>query len=221
MIPKNLITTWISDKPAPDIFYKCFETWHRNMPGWNIKIVSIDNIAKSDYIKARLKEKNYIMASHWARIYELYTMGGIYIDIDTEVFKSYEPLLNNKFFIGHEGGDAFVNNAIMGSVPGHPFCLEMLKYTEDFPLDHPECPNETGPRMVTKLLQEKGWSGIIDQDSLVGDIQVYNSKYFYPVFWDTKYLPELVSPDSYSAHHFWGSWEPEEVRIKQHKERHG
>lgn len=213
MIPKRIFTTWISEKPAPDIFYHCFESWHRLMPDYEIKILNLETVVKDDYMKARLADKNYLMAGHWARLTELLTNGGIYVDIDIEAVKRWDDLLENDFFLGHEGKDNHANNAIMGSVAGSPFVKEMLEYTRTFPLSHPEHPNETGPRMVTKLLKAMGWDGI-DKDKMLGFVKIYNSKRFYPYFWDEKFTPECVTPETYAIHRWCGSWLPEEVLKK-------
>lgn len=211
MIPKNIFTICIFEKDVPEIFYRCFESWHRLMPDWNIQVISLENVEKSDYVKARLAEKNYVMAGHWARLWYMYTYGGIYVDIDIEAVKRWDKLLDNGFFLGHEGDDKHLNNAMMGGVAGHPFIKEMLDYTEAFDLSHPEHPNETGPRMVTKLMIQKGWDRR-NVDQVVDGITCYNSKRFYPYFWKSKYTPECVTDDTFAIHHWSSSWQSEEIK---------
>ena len=78
--------------------------------------------------------KRWAVAADYVRLYALYTEGGIYLDSDVEVFKSFDPFLNNSFFTGTEPYN--INDityydlecAIMGSEKGHPFLKEALDY---------------------------------------------------------------------------------------------
>jgi len=64
----------------------------------------------------------------------LYKYGGIYVDTDMALVKPIHTLLDHfstDFLIGVSYSQAFeVNNAIVGSIPGHPFieyCIAKLK----------------------------------------------------------------------------------------------
>lgn len=60
----------------------------------------------------------------------MYYYGGIYLDADVEVFKSFTPLLNQKQFIGEEaGGD--IEAAVMGAEKGLLWVKECLDYYHD------------------------------------------------------------------------------------------
>ncbi len=67
--------------------------------------------------------------------------GGIYVDTDIALVKPIHSLLDHfstDFFIGVSYSQAFeVNNAIVGSIPGHPFlesCIAKLKKSFDIQL---------------------------------------------------------------------------------------
>lgn len=130
------------------------------------------------------------------------------MDIDIEALQRFDGLLNNGFFAGHEGGDHYANNAIMGAESGHHFISEMMEYTRSFPLTHPEWPNETGPRMITKLLLRYGWDSRMNALQTIAPhrITIYPSKTFYPYFWKEKFTPECVTSETLAIHHWASSW---------------
>ena len=223
VIPRRLITTWICDPLAGRdayqehhhaTFYRCLESWHRLMPDYDIRIVSIQNIldyGTDDWIELMIETGNFIGASQWARVHWLDTLGGIYVDMDVEAVQRFDKVLNHHFFIGHEGGDAIANNAIMGSVPNHPFLTAQMAYLHTFrtpkQLRDKQFGNETGPRMTTRLLREKyGWDES-DRLQLLDDaVTVYPSPVFYPYFWTGTFSPDCVKPETISIHHWASSW---------------
>lgn len=218
MIPKRIFTTMVFDpdfnpfqQKHYDCFYHCFQSWHRLMPDYDIRIITLENLfdfgGEDDWIRDRLAQKDFIAVSHWARLQWLQIQGGFYVDLDIEAVRRFDALRDHIFFAGHEGGDAYCNNAIMGAQPGSIFVYKMQQYTRNFPLTHPEWPNETGPRMITRLLaQDYGWDKQ-DRNTLLNDgIVVYNSKAFYPYFWNTSFTPACIEPETFAVHHWASSW---------------
>jgi hypothetical protein len=124
-----------------------------------------------------------------------------------EIVRPLDDLLDQPFFIGSEldGKAHYVNNAIFGCEPGHPLMQECLDYMRDFPLDHPEVENETGPRMFTNLMLKRGWKRD-DSEQTVGDIHVYPRRYFYPYCWHEEFAPECITPDTHAIHHWAATW---------------
>lgn len=113
----------------PDYRIRC---WDGNSFDW-------DSVP---YVKEAMAAKVYSHASDYVRLYALYSEGGIYLDTDVEVFRSFDELLNNRFFSGVEqfpihiskhkvsGVCNHVQAAIMASEPGHPYikdCLELYR----------------------------------------------------------------------------------------------
>lgn len=223
MIPKRIITTWICDplgnrdaykEQHRTTFYRCFESWHRLMPDYDIQIVSFGNILAhgSDlWIERMLSTGNFIGASQWARVHWLNVLGGIYVDMDVEAVQRFDGLLDRSYVIGHEGGDPIANNAIMASVPGHPFLKMQMDYLHGFTtsaqLNDPQFGNETGPRMTTKLLRERYQWDAKDRIQLLADnLVVYPSPVFYPYFWTGTFDRSCVTPETVSIHHWASSW---------------
>ena len=104
MIPKTIHYCWFSGDPYPDLVKRCIRSWKRSLPDyklrlWDVKSFDFDSVP---FVKEAMAEKKYAFAADYIRLYALYTEGGIYLDSDVEVFKSFNSFLNNSFFTGTE-----------------------------------------------------------------------------------------------------------------------
>jgi glycosyltransferase involved in cell wall biosynthesis len=206
VIPKRIYTTWVSDKPMPEKFAPLLATWGRFMPEYEVVILGMENIPHNPWVDAALAKKQFILAGHYARCQRIYETGGIYLDIDVEVVRSFDDLLSDGMFLGVET-DKVVNNAVFGARAGHPFMAQCMAYMAAFPLDAKEVENETGPRMFTNLMYARNWQPQ-NKTHYLGDIRVYNSKFFYPYLYTEKYNPKCLTAETHAIHHWAYTWNP-------------
>lgn len=136
MIPKIIHFCWFSGDEYPAIVKKCIHSWKKKLPDYEIRLwdgnsFDFDSVP---YVKEGMAAKKWAVASDYVRLYALYTEGGIYLDSDVEVIKSFDDFLNQPFFTGTE---PYIKDnciyydlecAIMGSEKGHPFLKECLDY---------------------------------------------------------------------------------------------
>jgi mannosyltransferase OCH1-like enzyme len=196
----------VSDKPFPEKFEPLLETWRRVMPDYEIVILALDNIPHNPWVDGAIAQGDYILAGHYARCQRIFETGGIYFDIDVEAVRPFDDLLDCAMFIGGES-DEWVNNAVFGAEAGHPFLAECMAYMDTFPLDHPEAPNETGPRMFTRLIRARGWeSG--NETHMVGDIKVLAPEWFYPYLYTESFDPACITSETHAIHHWAYTWNP-------------
>lgn len=136
MIPKIIHYCWFSGDPYPDLVKRCLRSWKRMLPDyklrlWDANSFDFDSIP---YVKEGMAANRWAVASDYVRLYALYTEGGIYLDSDVEVFKSFDIFLNNSFFTGTEPyiiEDKIYYDlecAIIGSEKRHPFLKEALDF---------------------------------------------------------------------------------------------
>lgn len=204
MIPKNIFTTWIHDHRTPytatheRLFMRCVSSWQNLMPDYTIKVIDFEEISKHDdpWLQMRLEEGLFIGASQWARLWYLRKYGGIYFDMDVEAVKAFDPLLNDMMFFGIQK-DGFINNAVIGSEVNHPFLTEQLAYIRTCDPRDPQFGNETGPRMVTRLMQ-RDWIGKC--------VTVYSPEVFYPYHWNEEFRPGAITGQTYAVHHWASTW---------------
>ena len=105
-IPRIIHYMWFSNEPFSEQIIECIESWHRLMPDWEFRLwdrTSIENL-DSCWLAETLYTEKWAFASDYVRLYAIYQYGGIYLDTDVMVYKSFEPLLFEQAFIGREAG---------------------------------------------------------------------------------------------------------------------
>ena len=97
MIPKVIHYCWFGRGPKGDLANKCIESWKRFLPDYEIKEWNEDNfdVNMYQYTKEALENKKYAFVTDVVRLYALYTEGGVYMDTDVEVLKSFNPFLHH------------------------------------------------------------------------------------------------------------------------------
>ena len=100
MIPKIIHYCWLSTDPVPQKLLDCMETWKKVLPDyqWVKWDLSRFDINSTVWTREAFQKKKYAFAADYIRLYAIYTMGGIYLDMDVEVVKSFDDFLDNDFF---------------------------------------------------------------------------------------------------------------------------
>ena len=96
MIPKKIHYCWFGRNPKPKLAQKCMQSWHKycndyEIVEWNED--SFDLEAAPLYVKQAYEAKKWAFVTDYVRLYALYYHGGIYMDTDVEVLKSFDPFL--------------------------------------------------------------------------------------------------------------------------------
>ena len=89
----------------PELVKSCIASWHEYMPEWEFKLWNEDNfdVNSIPYTQEAYEAKKYAFVSDYVRLYALVNEGGLYMDVDFEVFKPFDNLLGYKAFAGFEG----------------------------------------------------------------------------------------------------------------------
>ena len=106
MIPKIIHLCWLSGDEYPPMIKKCIESWKRYLPDyeimlWDTKRFDVNSVL---WTKQAFECKKYAFAADYIRLYALYHYGGIYLDSDVLVYKSFDDLLDLPYFIGEDFG---------------------------------------------------------------------------------------------------------------------
>lgn len=110
----------------PDYEIKCWD-------GQSLQQL-IDEGKTPAVVSEALAAHKWAFAADWLRLYILYTYGGIYLDSDILVYKSFDRFLQNSFFSGTDklNDKVFeIEAGIIGSVPGLPTVNKALTYYND------------------------------------------------------------------------------------------
>jgi mannosyltransferase OCH1-like enzyme len=133
LIPKIIHYCWLSNDPIPESYQKCMTSWKIKLPDyqfvlWDTKRFDINKIA---WTKQAFDVKMYACVSDYIRLYAVYTTGGIYLDMDMEIVKSFDPLLNEEIILGYENHiSENLEAGCFGAVKGHPYIRKCMEYFE-------------------------------------------------------------------------------------------
>ena len=150
MIPKKVHYIWLGSE-IPLHVQQIIERNSSILTGYETKIWTEENMpALPPFAQNAYEEKKWAFVSDFIRFYILYHEGGIYLDTDVEVLKSFDNLLLNEFIAGWDKKEAYIHTFIVGAVPSHPFIhaiLSVYKHLEAgiYP---------TSPEVLTKCYRE-------------------------------------------------------------------
>lgn len=214
-IPKIIHYCWFGGKEKPPIVKRCIDSWKRYLFDYEIIEWNEGNfdINCNLYIKEAYNLKKFAFVSDYVRVHALFHIGGIYLDTDVEVYKSFDDLLHLESFWGFEQGN-YIATSTMGSSKGS-FILKIFleSYNEkNFIKADGTLDDLTNVKVVTNILEKLGLvrNGEYQRIEGVGDF--YPQIYFSPL--DYINCRDLRTIETYTLHHFYKSWLPIKVRIK-------
>ena len=183
----------------PDYTIKC----------WSNKSFDFDSL---DFTHEAVTVNQYPAAADYVRLYALYTEGGIYLDSDVNVFKSFNVFLHNRFFCGTEAFDVQgrtqyrMEAAIMGAEAGHPFLKECMEYYEQTHFIKADGTYDNTIRVMPAVISSKAekykYQYINSEQHLDNSISIYPTSYFSnTICYDTENSKKL-----YALHQNAASW---------------
>lgn len=218
MIPKILHYVWLGGNPLTSLAAECLASWHEHMQDWEIMRwdeSNFDIAAAPVYVRQAYEARKFAFVSDYVRLWALEQYGGVYVDTDVKVLKSYEPLLNDTAFIGLEESKAHLpGTCVMGCEPHCQWVKDMLALYDgiefvkpDGSLDLSTNVQRLGERMKAEGLNElrdrsdKPWRRI--QYIEKWGLRIYTHDYFSPI---TSTRVMRKTKNTYSIHYFAESW---------------
>lgn len=203
----------MSGDPYPEKIKKCINSWKEKLPDYEIRLWDANtfDVNQSVWVKEAFEAKRYAFCSDYIRCYALYNYGGIYLDSDVEVLKSYDSLLSLPYFMGMESA-GFIEAATMGAEALHPFLKKMLDYYENrhFLNKNGEPDLVVMPEVIMSILCDnfklKEVNSIKEFDKNPKIICYFPYQFFSPIDTSGKRYVLRTSMDTYSIHHFANSW---------------
>ena len=202
-IPKIIHYCWFGRGKYSSLIEQCMASWQRFLPAYEFVLWNEDNFPIEQYPFAAeaYEKKKYAFVSDVARLHALYEHGGIYLDTDIEVLKSFDSFLQHGAFSGFETyGDPTspLQSGVMGAKSRHPWIALLLSWYEGKHFDGyaTYVPNTRIITKITKCCYPVQLTG--EQLVVNGDVHLYPAVYFCP--------GAHVSEQSCCIHHFVGSW---------------
>lgn len=209
-IEKKIHCFWFSGDEKPEAYRRCIDSWRRVCPDYEIIEWNAENYdcGKNQFMCQAYEKRKWAFVSDYARLDVVYRYGGIYLDMDVEILKRLDPLLQFKAFFSFGTQHEIDLGSGFGSVKGNPFLRELLNLYEnkDF------C-DENGNPMVWKYVQpvyikntfRKNGIQMNGNMQLQEDTLILPRKYFTPV--DDFMLEDYVrTEESVGIHHYNAGW---------------
>jgi len=219
MIPKKIHYCWFGKGQMPAIAMKCINSWKKFLPDYDLVLWNEDNfdINSNLYVKQAYENRKFAFVTDYVRLYALYSEGGVYMDTDVEVLRSYDEFLGLPAFSGFETAGN-VPTGMMAGEKGCRWAKELLAYYMDkkFVKNDGSLDMTTNTSMITNYMLTKGIT-LNNQFQEFSDLVVmYPSEYFCPKDHRTGVMQ--ITKNSYCIHHFAMSWiDPKKKRLSDFK----
>ena len=135
MIPKIIHYCWLSDDPIPNELQLYMNTWHKILPDYEIVKWDFSRFDKNSsiWVSQAFDNKKYAFAADYIRLYAVYNFGGIYLDSDVEVLKSFNDYLELPTMIGWQYNYCGLEVAAFGAQKGEKWIKDCLDYYNNRP----------------------------------------------------------------------------------------
>ena len=214
-IPKVIHYCWFGGAEKPKSVNRCIESWKKHCPDYEIREWSEKefDVTQNKYCLQAYEAKAWGFVPDYIRLWIIYNNGGIYLDTDVQVIKSFDTLLANKAFAGFERGTEddkrgfYVNfGQGFGAEPRNNIIKEHLELYNDIDYRLPDGSyNRTpSPQYTTKVLEDHGLDRKKNTTQNLDEITIYSDDFFCPKSFATGLIKK--TNNTYSIHQFDGSW---------------
>ena len=207
MIPKIVHYCWFGKGPKNEQAIKCIESWKKHLPDYEIKEWNEDNfdVNMYPYAKEALENRKFAFVTDVVRLYALYTEGGVYMDTDVEVLKTYDPFLHHHMFSDFEN-NGYVPTGMMAAEKGSRWAKDLLdEYNgRRFVKEDGTFDMRTNTEVITAYMKKHGLILNNTYQDFPGLCTMYPSEYFCPKDHGTGSI--IITDKSVCIHHFAGSW---------------
>ena len=208
----------VQRREKPESYQKCIDTWKEKCPDYKIIEWNKDNYdwTKNKFCKHAIEVEAWAYASDFARLDVVNQMGGIYLDMDVEILKPFDDLLNNKSLFSYSN-QITVDLATFASQKENELISRLMQLYED--VEIPETKKDYmrffQPRFIQKCLMDYGLSGN-------GELQIIDGNAFLP---RTFFMPmdtiifnmSALSSYTYSIHYDNFGWNAGKEDIRKKK----
>lgn len=193
-IPKIIHYVWVGKKPLTPLAERCIKSWQRYLPDYELKLWDESNAPMEPrYVKAMYAGQKWAFVADYIRFWALEREGGIYLDTDTEVLRSFDDLLHHGAFFG-KTKDGMVAAGVIGAVPHHQAIQDIFSvYVSDSDFSTAR----TSPRTVTDVLAKNSYA----------DVTVYDYQYFNPCDDGERCSADKLT-NAFARNHWAESWVP-------------
>jgi hypothetical protein len=217
MIPKIVHYCWFGGNEMPKDIKENIDKWKELLPDYEFMIWDEKNfpIDYNLYVQQAYDMKKYAFVSDVARIYALCNYGGIYLDTDIVIKRSFNDLLDqSKLILGYENYNEHIMTAFIAAEKNNVYMKKMLEtYTDDkFVFEDGKINDEPNTIRLTNLIKNEGFD-VPFNEIQSPELCVYKEEIFSAMrFYD---MVEISNERTYTVHHFKSSWKPWYVKLRR------
>jgi mannosyltransferase OCH1-like enzyme len=208
MIPKIIHYCWFGHNTMSQLELECLASWEKYCPEFELKCWDESNFPVDfcEFTKEAYRLGKYAFVADVARVYALFTDGGIYLDTDMLLLAPLEKLLLDEFFIGEHLPNQLAVG-IMGSMANHSFLDLVLKFYREAMFD----PHSL--LLIPNLFDK------LNEEYVDAKIKIYSPEVFYPLPFKQKEEEYLlfVTPNTLAVHLWNHTWKDEFSYLKSHQ----
>lgn len=204
-IPKKIHYFWFGNHPVPELEQKCMESWGHFCPDYEIIRWDEGNydISRNKYMEQAYGAGKWGFVPDYARLDILYRYGGIYLDTDVEVLRNFDELLCLEGFAGFESREVIALGLGFGARKGNACIRKLMEDYEgrEFRKGDGGFDMTPSPFIQTESFRRMGIK-LNNRIQKTGDMVLLPAECFSP---DNNMIPH-VTENTFSIHHFAGSW---------------
>lgn len=214
LIERKIHCFWFSGEKKPDKYQRCIDTWKKTCPNYQIIEWNADtyNWQKNVFMRQAFEKKKWAFVSDYARLDVIYNYGGIYLDMDVELLKDFEPLLQFEAFFNYGTRHMIELGSGFGAKRYNHFVGSLLKLYEN-----EEFLDKDGIPQTNKFVQPVWLNNSFYKEGfrLNGSMQLLKNmlllpRRFYTPKDDILLCNCLQCKDTRGIHHFNSEWQPKE-----------
>ena len=222
MIPKIIHYCWFGRGEMPEEAKRCLESWHKYLPDYEYRLWNEDsfNINSNKFVKEAYHSRKFAFVADYVRLFALYTEGGIYMDTDVEVLRPLDEFLLYPAFSGFEVDEA-IPTGIMGAEKGNTWAKRELQYyeTQSFILPNGAYNTKPNVQIITEHALKLGFVPNNQFQIINEELAIFPKDYFCPKsYYDGKIR---LTDNTYTIHHFAGSWKKDDKLLNKLKKMFG
>lgn len=211
-VPKIIHYCWFGGE-IPKRFQRYIKEWSKKCPDYQIIKWDKSNydLSSCDYLDKAVKSGKGAFVADYVRLDILYRFGGIYLDTDVELLKSFDEFLEHNVIFGFETGTQ-INGAIIIAEKENPFIGEVLKVYQSQIFENKDIVDTLTPipYILSKLVEQKGII-LNGNNQTIDNITVLSRDYFYPLSFAGE--GKCFSNNTVAIHQYAGTWSSNITKI--------
>lgn len=168
-IPKIIHFCYVNWQHLDALYYPIAKTWLDHLDGYTFVNWTPAILKSIPYARQALRDHMWAYYADYARCYAVYHYGGLYLDMDAVVYRSFDDLLDLPYLLDTEynyRGDYVPEAAVFGARPKQDFVKLALRYYRSHISGFPIVYEHNAPRVFLKAISKGGYNYLPGIDSI-------------------------------------------------------